>query len=125
MWQNVSLTPIGGLSPHTYTPCEILHTVLLGIDKYLWHDSNKVWDKKKDDLFALQSHYLVQYTNSLIGKRCKNLQQLAIFHLHDDLCSNALFEMWRANGELGALLWFPEIKEMVLYLVCGLVTVFV
>jgi len=127
------LLNIAGLNPHQDTPCEILHTYLLGLDKYLWHDTNKVWDKKKDDLFALRlqgssidglslaslrAQYLVQYKNSLIGKSFKALQQLAIFHFHDsDLCSGPLFDLWRANGELGALLWFPEIEDIDQYLV--------
>ncbi|KAF9457224.1 hypothetical protein BDZ94DRAFT_1176044 [Collybia nuda] len=120
-----------GLNPHRDSPCEILHTVLLGVDKYLWHETNKVWDKKKDDLFGvrlqsssidgltlypLRAQYLVQYKNSLVGKHLKALQQLAIFHLHDDLCSKAVFDLWKANGELGAMLWYPEIKDMDTYL---------
>lgn len=121
-----------GLNPHRDTPCEILHTVELGNDKYIWHETNKVWDKKKDAQFAirlqssstdglslppLRSHYMVQYKNSLIGKHFKALQQLAVFHLHSGLCSKALFDLWKANGALGALIWYPEIKNIDEYLV--------
>ncbi|KAJ7836514.1 hypothetical protein B0H13DRAFT_1913006 [Mycena leptocephala] len=119
-----------GIDPHRDTPGEILHTYLLGNNKYVWHDSTKNWDDKKGDLFASRlqasclnslsippprARYVVQYKNSLIGKHFKMLQQLGIFHLHD-LCSPLLFDLWKATGELGALLWFPEIKNMDIYL---------
>jgi hypothetical protein len=60
---------------------------------------------------------MVQYKNSLIGKHFKALQQLAVFHLHDGLCSKGLFDLWKANGALGALIWYPEIKNIDKYLV--------
>lgn len=66
---------------------------------------------------ALRAPYLVQYKNSLIGKHFKTLQQLAVFHLDEKLCSPQLFNLWKANGELRALLWYPEIKDMEGYLV--------
>ncbi|KAJ7115666.1 hypothetical protein C8R44DRAFT_880092 [Mycena epipterygia] len=119
-----------GINPHQDTPGEILHTYLLGNDKYVWHDTLKSWDAKKDDIFASRlqasflgglsippprARYVVQYKNSLIGKHFKMLQQLAVFHLHD-LCSPLVFSLWKATGELGALLWYPVIKAMDLYL---------
>ncbi|KAJ7444523.1 hypothetical protein B0H11DRAFT_1746826 [Mycena galericulata] len=119
-----------GIDPHHDTPGEILHTYLLGNDKYVWHDTTKTWDDSKADIFAsrLQGssidglsippprpRYVVQYKNSLIGKHFKMLQQLGVFHLHG-LCSPLLFELWKATGELGAYLWFPEIKNMDVYL---------
>ncbi|KAK0421515.1 hypothetical protein EV421DRAFT_1894749 [Armillaria borealis] len=119
-----------GIDPHSNTPGEILHTHLLGNDKYIWHSMSKSWSKEQDNTFAiwLQSSctqgltipppcaaYLVQYKNSLIGKHFKTLQQLAIFHLHD-LCSPQIFELWKATGELGALLWYSEIQDMDAYL---------
>jgi hypothetical protein len=130
------LLSIPGLDPHRDSPCEILHTVLLGVDKYLWHGTNKVWDKKQEASFAIRlqsssidgltlspvrAQYLVQYKNSLIGKHFKALQQLGVFHLHDGLCSDAYFQLWKANGELGAMLWYPEIKDIDSYLVRSLV----
>ncbi|KDR77189.1 hypothetical protein GALMADRAFT_267364 [Galerina marginata CBS 339.88] len=125
------LLDIPGLDPHRDSPCEILHTVLLGDDKYLWHDTNKVWDKKQDKLFAIRlqsssidglslspirAQFLVQYKNSLIGKHFKGLQQLGVFHLHDNLCTPDYFDLWKANGELGAMLWYPEIENIETYL---------
>ncbi|KAJ7037051.1 hypothetical protein C8F04DRAFT_1332637 [Mycena alexandri] len=123
-----------GLDPHHDTPVEILHTYLLGNDKYVWHDTTKTWDPKKGDkkgeIFAsrLQSasisglsippprpRYVIQYKNSLIGKHFKMLQQLGVFQLHD-LCTPLILDLWKATGELGAYLWFPEIKNMKVYL---------
>jgi hypothetical protein len=60
---------------------------------------------------------MVQYKNSLIGKHFKALQQVAIFHLRDGMCDTRLFEVWKATGELGAYLWYDEIKDMDAYLV--------
>ncbi len=121
-----------GINPHSDTPGEILHTHLLGNDKYVWHSTSKSWSKEQDNTFAIRlqssctqgltippprAAYLVQYKNSLIVKHFKTLQQLAIFHLHD-LCSPQIFELWKATGELGALLWYSEIQDMDAYLVC-------
>lgn len=121
-----------GLNPHVDSPLEILHTYLLGQDKYVWHDTNKVWDNKKGALFAVRlqssstdglsippvrARYMIQYKNGLIGKHFKVLQQLGVFHLHGGLCNENLFDLWKATGELGALIWYPEIKNMESYLV--------
>ncbi|KAJ6590924.1 hypothetical protein B0H10DRAFT_2330640 [Mycena sp. CBHHK59/15] len=125
------LLRVRGLDPHRDSPCEILHTILLGEDKYVWHETNKGWNDEQDALFAarlqsssadglsippLRAQYLVQYKNSLIGKHFKSLQQLAVFHLDEKLCSPQVFDLWKANGELGAMLWYPEIKDMDTYL---------
>jgi hypothetical protein len=122
-----------GLNPHKDCPCEILHTYLLGQDKYAWHNTSKSWDEKKGEAFALRlqsssidglgikpirARYIVQYKNGLIGKHFKILQQLAVFHLRDSQCSDIQLHMWKATGELGALIWYPEIKNMDSYLVC-------
>lgn len=126
-----SLILIAGIDPHRDTPVEILHSYLLGNDKYVWHDTTKGWDDQKQTIFAARlsassidslsippprPHYVVQYKNSLIGKHFKMLQQLGVFYVHD-LCSPLLFDLWKATGELGAMLWFPEIKNMDTYLV--------
>lgn len=114
-----------GIDPHRDACVETLHTYLIGNDKYIWHETNKAWCKVKDGEFAvhlqassvdgltlppIRASYLVQYKNSLIGKHFKTLQQLAVFHMHEDLCSPELFRIWKASGELGALLWFHEIE---------------
>ncbi|TFK20048.1 hypothetical protein FA15DRAFT_600415 [Coprinopsis marcescibilis] len=125
------LLSVPGIDPHKDSPCEILHTFLLGQDKYIWYETSKGWKKKEEDLFAirlqsssidglsldsLRSQYYVKYKNSLIGKHFKAIQQLAIFCLDSSLCSQELFSLWKATGELGALMWFTEITEMKEYL---------
>lgn len=65
------------------------------------------------------AEYLVAYKNNLIGRQFKFIQQLAIFHLHRDTCNDAVFNLWKATGELGALLWYPVINNMEQYLVSG------
>ncbi|KAJ7677316.1 hypothetical protein B0H17DRAFT_1139678 [Mycena rosella] len=125
------LLSLRGLDPHQDSPCEILHSILLGDDKYIWHEMNTKWDKAKGEIFAIRlqssstnglnmasvrGRYIVKYKNTLIGKHFKVVQQLGIFHLHNDLCSSNLFDLWRASGELGALLWFPEFRNLEQYL---------
>ncbi|KAJ7310144.1 hypothetical protein DFH08DRAFT_718875 [Mycena albidolilacea] len=125
------LLRLRGLDPHRDSPCEILHTVLLGEDKYVWYETTKVWNDQQGALFAarlqsasidglnlppLRAQYMVQYKKSLIGKHYKALQQVGIFQLDSQLCSSALFDLWKANGVLGALIWFPVIKDMEQYL---------
>ncbi|OCH83781.1 hypothetical protein OBBRIDRAFT_815707 [Obba rivulosa] len=117
---------------HSDTSVEILHTYLLGIDKYIWHFTNTAWSAKQCDTFAtrlqsssvdglsippIRASYIVKYRNGLIGKHFKTLQQVAIFHLDESLCSDPrVIDVWKATGELGAYLWFHEIQDMDVYL---------
>jgi hypothetical protein len=73
---------------------------------------------------------MIKYKNSLIGRHFKILQQLTIFQVHNDpsrppkddseknfLCDTNHFILWKAIGEFGALVWFPEIRDMKQYCV--------
>ncbi|KAI0073338.1 hypothetical protein K474DRAFT_1649687 [Panus rudis PR-1116 ss-1] len=120
------------LNVHRDTPGEILHTYLLGQDKYVWYGTSSTWTDKKDSLFAvrlqssstdglsippIRAQYLVQYKNSLIGKHFKVLQQVGVFHLYGpDLCTPLMYQLWKATGELGAMLWMHTIRDMDEYL---------
>ena len=110
---------------------EILHTILLGIVKYIWHNLHTSWKEGDQDLFVirlqstntdglslprLQALYMMQYRNGLIGKHFKTLMQTTIFHLHD-LVTPDQFTLVKAIGAFGALLWIPEIEDMESYLV--------
>ncbi len=126
------------LDVHQGTPVEILHTYLLGQDKYVWHATHSAWEttgKSKeifhvqlsssstDDLSitSLQADFIAQYSNALLGKHFKTLQQLEMFHLYDGLCSSLVFDLWKATGDLGALLYYHEILDMEQYLVSTMI----
>ncbi|XP_006462904.1 hypothetical protein AGABI2DRAFT_152282 [Agaricus bisporus var. bisporus H97] len=122
---------LSGIDVHKDTPVEILHTYLLGNDKYVWHQTWSNWLSKdcegvftnrlqSADLDGLTSmppraQYMIRFKNNLIGKHFRCLQELAIFQLHG-LVSPEIFDLWRTTGELGALLFFPEIQNMDEYL---------
>ncbi|KAJ3792295.1 hypothetical protein GGU11DRAFT_693704, partial [Lentinula aff. detonsa] len=126
------LLDIAGLDPSQDTPVEILHTILLGIVKYVWHMSVTSMSDKELELLAirlqsadmdgltvppLRAAYMVQYRNNLIGKHFKTLMQLLPFHIHNFVkLGSAHFTLVRAIGALGALLWVPEINDLDQYL---------
>lgn len=125
------LTTYLGLDPTQDTPIKILHTILLGIVKYVWHIINTHWSDNDWAKFAIHlqstdldgltvpplwASYIIQYQNGLIGKHFKMLMQTMAFHVHG-LVTDDKFELIRAVGDLGALLWVHEIDNMDKYLV--------
>ncbi|KAK1226230.1 hypothetical protein PQX77_010812 [Marasmius sp. AFHP31] len=124
---------IKSLNPHTDTPVEILHVVLLGFVKYLWRDviKNQLKDKldKKQlltarlssvwveglGLDALLSDTLVHYYGSLTGGDFRKVVQVAPFVLHG-LVSEECYATWVALSKLVPLIWQPEISDLEKYL---------
>ncbi|KAJ7835357.1 hypothetical protein B0H14DRAFT_3109979 [Mycena olivaceomarginata] len=92
------LLDIAGLDPNRDTPVELLHTILLGIVKYVWHILHTTWTEAEQNLFVvrlqstdldgltvppIRAAYMMQYKNNLIGKHFKTLMQTMMFHMHD------------------------------------------
>ncbi|KAI0822207.1 hypothetical protein BC628DRAFT_1391550 [Trametes gibbosa] len=122
-----SLLCVESLDVHRDTPVELLHTYLLGVEKYSWYHIHNSWTDSQRDTFAtrlqalsldglslpaLRASWMLQHPNNLIGKHLKALQQLTMFHLDDSLCDVLTFDLIKATGELGALLWFPKIDDI-------------
>ncbi|TFK46156.1 hypothetical protein OE88DRAFT_1638675 [Heliocybe sulcata] len=121
---------IKDFDPHSDTPVEILHVILLGFVKYLWRDAiSRLKDPQKAVLIArlnsfnvsglgipkLAGSTLVTYSGSLTGRDFRAIAQAAPFVLHDLLAADAL-AVWQALGVLVPLVWKPEIEDIHAYL---------
>jgi hypothetical protein len=113
---------------------EILHTILLGVEKYAWHNLHSNWTPSQQALFAvrlqgtnsdgllippIRAAYIMQYRNGLIGKHFKTLLQTSIFHVQD-IVSTDQFLLLRTLDELCPILWTGIIEDMDNYLVGSL-----
>ncbi|KAF8599210.1 hypothetical protein BDV93DRAFT_498019 [Ceratobasidium sp. AG-I] len=117
------------LDVHIDTPTETLHTILLGVVKYLWGQSVFVMDKSKSfDTFTARlrsisadglatdpvPNYIFTNRGSLNGKHLKLLVQIIMFGLYD-LVSLELYNCWRSVGRLTVLLWYSTIHDVDAY----------
>ncbi|KAJ7207880.1 hypothetical protein GGX14DRAFT_567183 [Mycena pura] len=121
------LLDIAGLDPSQDTPVELLHTVLLGVIKYIWHFMNtEKWKDEDRHLLAIRlqstdlsglsvppirASYMFQYRNNLIGKHFKTLMQTLAFHV-DSMASPEELQLIVTAGDLGARLWISVIDDM-------------
>jgi hypothetical protein len=130
---NLIFFPLG-LDIHIDTPTETLHTILLGVVKYLWGQAMFVMDKGKSfERFAARLRciavnglqtgpvpdYILTNRGSLNGKHFKVLVQTAIFCLYG-LVSADLFNCWYTLGRLTVLLWYSSIRNVDAYIVSTL-----
>ncbi|KAL0564415.1 hypothetical protein V5O48_017631 [Marasmius crinis-equi] len=115
-----------GFDPARDTPVETLHTILLGVVKYIWHYSTKKWSVAQKVTYSqrlqatnmvglsiaeIQAEYITKYSNSLTGRQFRQVVQTAVFHIYD-LVDDNHFVAWKAVGHLAALLWQPEIDDI-------------
>ncbi|KAJ7243992.1 hypothetical protein C8J57DRAFT_1452332 [Mycena rebaudengoi] len=102
-----------GFDPTKDTPIEILHTILLGAKQTY---AIRLQSTNTDGLsiHAIRSNYIMQYAGSLIGRQFKTIAQTNVFHVRG-LVTEHQFMAWKAAGELAALLWFPEIRDLAEY----------
>jgi hypothetical protein len=123
-----------GLDPHSDTPVEVLHTILLGLVKYFWRDAitNQLKNNaaKKLELETrlssldvsglgikkLAAHTLVQYAGSLTGRDFRAIAQVAPFVL-EGLVSPKCYETWVALSHVVPLIWQPNIPDIDNYIV--------
>lgn len=124
-----------GLDPHSDTPVEILHVILLGFVKYLWRDviENQIKknpERQKTLIVRLSSleigglgldsklagATLVNHYGSLTGSDFRKVAQVAPFVLKD-FVSIDCYTTWVALSKLIPLIWQPEILELKSYLV--------
>ncbi|KAF7303527.1 hypothetical protein MIND_00581900 [Mycena indigotica] len=125
------LLDIVGLDPARDTPVEILHTILLGVIKYIWHHLNTYkWTDNERHLLAIRLRstdisgmnvppirgaYMMQYRNNLIGKHYKTIMQSLVFHVHG-ICNPDQFKLIKFAADLGARVWISVIDDMEEYI---------
>ncbi|KAF8891836.1 hypothetical protein BD779DRAFT_1437618 [Infundibulicybe gibba] len=122
---------IWGLNPHSDTPVEILHVVLLGFVKYFWRDVVQNQIKKPSSqwealvtrlnsvdvsglgISKLAGETLVNYAGSLTGRDFRAVAQVAPFVLYN-LVSQHCYDAWVVLSNLIPLVWqtvIPNIDE--------------
>ena len=127
-------TQHSGLDPHSDTPVEILHTILLGFVKYFWRDvvQNQLpkTSPKRSLLEArlssvntaglgcppLSGSTLVNYAGSLTGRDFRVIAQVAPFVLVG-IVPPSCYNAWVALSSLIPLVWEPRIPDIDDYVV--------
>ncbi|KAF8270605.1 hypothetical protein EI94DRAFT_1770789 [Lactarius quietus] len=110
---NVLTTNMPGLDPHTDTPVEILHTILLGFVKYFWrnvvHNQLGTNPPKKELLKTCLNS--LDFSGLQIGQHLSGCTLVALYVLYD-LVADPCFNAWVSLSNLVALLWQPAIEDI-------------
>ena len=89
-----SLTRPSGFDPTQDSPIEILHTILLGVVKYVWYLSYTKWTDEQKRVYTVRLRATnidglkhtsnpVQLHHALIGRQLKSVGQTNAFLTHD------------------------------------------
>ncbi|KIJ11662.1 hypothetical protein PAXINDRAFT_164082 [Paxillus involutus ATCC 200175] len=109
-----------GVNIHLDTLTEILHTILLGVVKYLWGQTVFLLNQAKF-LSVFQSHLELIDRDGLNApslipeKHFKSLAQVMPFVIHG-LVSQSVIDGWTTIGELVVLLWHTKIDDTKAYM---------
>ncbi|KAJ3558207.1 hypothetical protein NP233_g11552 [Leucocoprinus birnbaumii] len=114
------------LNPHSDTPVEILHVILLGFVKYFWRDACSRLNTDTTELVitrlnslrvsglnisSIPGRTLVKYNGSLTGRDFRLVAQVAPLVLYNVVPENC-YNAWRALSDLVTLVWQPSIDDL-------------
>ncbi|TRM65621.1 hypothetical protein BD626DRAFT_628781 [Schizophyllum amplum] len=117
---------IRDFNPHSDTPVEILHVILLGFVKYFWRDALvrltkpqlkilktrlSSFDVRGLGVSPLSGERLVTYGRSLTGSDFRIIAQVAPFVLQG-LMKQENIDVWCALSAIVTMAWQPEIPDM-------------
>ncbi|KAF7349524.1 hypothetical protein MSAN_01742800 [Mycena sanguinolenta] len=110
------LLNLTGLDPSQDTPVELLHPVLLGVIKYIWHFMNTArWKDEDRHLLAIRLQY-TDLSGLTVPPYSRILHDpILAFHV-DGIVNPEQLDLIVAAGNLGARLWVPVINDMESYL---------
>lgn len=117
--------------PHSQSPIELLHTILLGPLKYCVRVTLKELSKSAKLVFTchleslstdglesgarINATYLLRHINSLVGRELKLLAQVGAIALRPLVEQGDMkeleWEAWRCLSEVAVLLYVDEIEE--------------
>ncbi|KAL1662140.1 hypothetical protein GGF50DRAFT_59618 [Schizophyllum commune] len=121
---------IRDFDPHSDTPVEILHVILLGFVKYFWRDTLTRLNKRQLETLKirissfdvrglgvspLSGERLVTYGRSLTGSDFRVIAQIAPFVLQG-LMKQENIDVWCALSVIVTMAWQSEILDMGVYI---------
>ncbi|KAJ6567528.1 hypothetical protein B0H10DRAFT_2200191 [Mycena sp. CBHHK59/15] len=108
--KDIAFLTTDGFDPTKDTPVEILHTILLGVVKYIWHISHTPWSPRRRGY--IPSDFNPQPQTGFPSMRFVPTISCSMLLNVRGLVTDHQFMAWKATGELAALLWVPEIRNL-------------